>query len=150
MTKIKYEEIKKFVVDYCRDYTAYAQDKKSMPKMNKYWLPDIKVTAYMQLKGGKYPLKLDNRDKWQKFLIDGHVKILEELIPVEIMIDMKQMKVGVVLCIKKYSRKDNMKLRELDGFGYYSLIIDDSNSLKIKTLDFYTGDPQTFTSLYNI
>jgi hypothetical protein len=148
--KIKYEEIKKYMIDYCQDYTSYAQDDETMPKMNKYWHTDIEVTAYMQLKGGEYPLKFHNRGEWQDFLIKGHIKILEELIPVEIMIDMKQLKVGVVLNIKKYDRTTNKLLRSLDGFCYYYLIVDDDNSLKITSLNFYAGNPAVFTSLYDI
>ncbi|MCK5059161.1 MAG: hypothetical protein KAT34_21105 [Candidatus Aminicenantes bacterium] len=148
--KIKYEEIKKFMVDYCRDYTSYSQDEETMPKMNMYWHPDLKATAFMKLKGGEYPIKFSNRDEWEIFLIDGHLKIKEELIPKEIMIDMIQMKSGIVLCIRKYNRKDGSLLHEFDGFSYYNLIIDENKSLKMKTIDFYAGDPQTFTGLYNI
>jgi hypothetical protein len=148
--EINYEQIKEYMVNYCTDYSSYAQDTETMPRMDTYWTPDIIVTAYMQLKGGKYPLRFDTRTDWQNFLIEGHRKIWETLIPKEIMIDMNEMKVVVMLQIKKYDRSNKKLLCDLDGIGYYKLTANESHAPQIKTLDFFCGDTGKLTSLYNI
>ena len=148
--KVKYKDVKKFMENYFNDYSQYAQDTETMPKMDKYWTPDVLVTAYIQLKGGEYPLQFQNRRDWQDFLIEGHIKIWETLIPTEMMIDEKQLMTTSMLQIKKYDRVHNKELCDLDGIGYYKLIVNNDNALQIKSLDFFTGDPARLTSLYEI
>jgi hypothetical protein len=148
--EMKYDQIKEFMVNYCADYSAYAQDLETMPRMDTYWTPNIIVTAYMKLKGGKYPLRFDNRADWQNFLIEGHRKIWETLIPKEIMIDLQEKKAVVMLEIKKYDRSNDKQLCNLDGIGYYKWIVDETDSPQIKSLDFFCGDSGKLASLYNI
>lgn len=148
--KIKYEKIKSFMLDYFKDYSSYAQDTETMPKMDKYWTPDVLVTAYMKLKNCNYPLQFKNRQDWQHFLIEGHRKIWENLIPKEIMIDMDSMRATSLLQIKKFDRTNDMQLCDLDGICYYRLVLTEDNDLQIQTLDFFTGDQAIFTSLYEI
>lgn len=148
--KLKYEDVKRFMEDYFKDYSRYAQDEETMPKMDQYWTPDVLVTAYIQLKGGTYPLQFKTRKDWQQFLIDGHVKIWETLIPTEMMIDLEQLKATSMLQIRKYDRVNDKELCDLDGIGYYKLVKHEDGALQIKSLDFFTGDPARLTSLYEI
>lgn len=148
--KKHYEEIKSFMENYFKDYSAYAQDTETMPQMDRYWTPDILVTAYMKLKGRDYPLQFKNRKNWQNFLIEGHRKIWENLIPKEIMIDLETMKVTSLLQIKKFDRTNDKQLCDLDGICYYRLAVNGDKNPQIKTLDFFTGDQAMFTQLYEI
>lgn len=145
----KYEEIKSFMEAYFKDYNSYAQDAETMPQMDKYWDPDIRVTAYMKLKYRDYPLQLKNRKDWQHFLIEGHRKIWENLVPREIIIDLAAMKVTTLLQIKKFDRTNDQQLCDLDGICYYRLNMN-GNIPQIRTLDFFTGDPEMFRQLYAI
>lgn len=147
---VDYDKIKEFMDEYFKDYSQYAQDQETMPKMDKYWTPDILVTAYFQLKGGEYPLQFRDRKAWQDFLVEGHLKIWETLIPTEIMIDTTRLMSTSMLKVKKYDRENDKELCNLDGIGYYRLVLNEDNSLQIKSLDFFTGDPGSFAKLYEI
>lgn len=145
----KYEEIKSFMENYFKDYSSYAQDAENMPKMDKYWSPNILVTAYMKLKNRDYPLQFKNRHDWQEFLIEGHRKIWEKLIPKEIIIDLETIRATSSLQIKKFDRTNDKQLCDLDGICYYRLIMN-GDAPQIQTLDFFTGDPEIFRQLYEI
>lgn len=145
---VDYNKFKEFMEQYFKDYSQYAQDAETMPKMDKYWTEDIKVTAYFQLPGGEYPFKMDNRRVWQDFLIKGHLTIWENLSPTDMMLDPVQLKTSSMLKVVKFDRTTNKELVNLDGIGYYTLIENNDGSLQIKSLDFFTGDAGTFASLY--
>ena len=146
----KYKKLKAFMEEYFKDYSQYAQDEETMPRMDKYWTPDIVVTAYFQLKGGEYPLKFLNRRDWQDFLIEGHLKIWETLLPTDLMFDIEQLKSASMLKVKKFDRENDKELCNLDGIGYYKLIETKDGSFQIKSLDFFTGDPGSFAKLYEL
>lgn len=145
---VDYNRFKEFMEQYFKDYSQYAQDAETMPKMDKYWTEDIKVTAYFQLPGGEYPFKMENRRVWQDFLIKGHLTIWENLSPTDMMLDTVQLKTCSMLKVVKFDRKTDKELVNLDGIGYYTLVENEDGSLQIKSLDFFTGDAGTFASLY--
>jgi len=147
---VDYDFFRKFMDDYFRDYSSYAQDAETMPKMDKYWTEDIKVTAYFQLPGGEYPFRMYDRREWQDFLIKGHLTIWENLSPTDMMIDTTALKATAMLKVVKFDRKTDKELVNLDGIGYYKLIRTDDGALQIKSLDFFTGDAGTFASLYTM
>jgi hypothetical protein len=147
---MKYEQINEFMEKYFADYDLYAQEAGTMNRMDQYWAPDIVVIAYMQLKNGQYPLKLENRKQWQDFLIDGHRNVRDAMTPREIIIDEKLLKVAALLNIKKFDLSSGKQLCDLDGLGYYTLVVENGNSLRIIRLDFFCGDPGTMTGLYKI
>ena len=145
---VDYDKFKSFMEEYFDHYSKYAQDAETMPKMDRFWTEDIKVTAYFQLPGGEYPFRMPDRRVWQDFLIKGHLTIWENLTPTDMMIDTKQLKATAMLNVVKFDRKTDKKLIELDGIGYYTLKLNDEGELQIKSLDFFTGDAGTFASLY--
>lgn len=147
---VEYSYFKEFMEQYFRDYSLFAQDEVNMPKMDKYWTEDIQVTAYFQLEGGEYPFRMPDRRTWQDFLIKGHLTIWENLVPLDLMIDTVQLKATSMLKVTKFDRKTDKELVNLDGIGYYTLTQDDAGTLRIKSLDFFTGDAATFTSLYKM
>lgn len=148
--KFKYDEIKKFLENYFKDYSDYAQDVETMHRLNEYWDPEVIAKAYMKLATGEYPIICHNREAWQNFLIEGHRKILETLVPKEIIIDTVEMKAATTLEVQKYDRETKKPICNFDGIGFYKLIIDNNDTLKIVSIDFFCGDPRGFTSLYKI
>lgn len=144
----EYNKFKEFMEQYFKDYSQYAQDAETMPKMDKYWTEDIKVTAYFQIPGSEYPLYIEGRRDWQDFLIKGHLTVWENLSPHDMMFDTVQLKTSNMLKVIKFDRKTDKELVNLDGIGYYSLIENEDGTLQIKTLDFFTGKPTTFAELY--
>jgi hypothetical protein len=135
---------------YFEDYSRYAQDADTMPRMDKYWTEDVLVTAYFQLEGGEYPFRMTTRREWQDFLIKGHLTIWENLQPLDIMVDTVQLKATSLLKVVKYDRKTDKELVNLDGIGYYTLVENDEGNLMIKSLDFFTGDASAFAGLYTM
>lgn len=148
--QVDYKEFYDFMDQYFKDYSQYAQDEETMPKMDKYWTEDVKITAYFKLKGGEYPLQFFNRREWQDFLIEGHLAIWEILKPTDMMIDPYALKSTSMLKVTKFDRKTDKMLVDLDGIGYYTLIKNDDGSLQIKSLDFFTGDAGSFAKLYEL
>jgi hypothetical protein len=146
---VDYEFFKNFMESYFKDYSQYAQDAETISKMDKYWTEDILVTAYFQLQGGEYPLQFTNRKDWKDFLVEGHLTIWENLMPIDLMYDTVQLKSTSILKVEKYDRKTDEQLCNLDGIGYYKLVKED-DSIKIKSLDFFTGDPGSFSKLYKL
>jgi len=148
--KVDYSYFKKLMEDYFKDYSRYAQDAETISKMDKYWSEDISVTAYFQLKGGGYPLHFSNRKDWKDFLVEGHLTIWENLEPLDMMFDPVQLKTASILKVKKYDRKTDKELCNLDGIGYYKLAETPEGNLHIKSLEFFTGDPGSFAQLYEL
>ena len=140
----EYEEIETFMTEYFRDYNRYAQDDDKMPKMNRYWSEDFQSTAYFKLEDGEYPFHMPDRKSWQEFLVRGHKTVWEDLNHLDMAIDTKKLRVTSLLNVVKYSRTDDKLLASLDGIGYYTLS-EDTGSLKITRLHFFTGDAGTFT-----
>lgn len=147
---VDYDRFMNFMEEYFHDYSLYAQDAETMPRMEKYWTDDIQVTAYFQLKGGEYPFRMPDRQTWQEFLIKGHLTIWENLKPLDIMIDTRKLKATSLLKVIKYDRKTDKELVNLDGIGYYNLVETGEGELRISSLDFFTGDASTFASLYTM
>jgi len=147
---VEYDIFKSFMESYFRDYSQYAQDAETISKMDKYWSEDILVTAYFQLQGGEYPLQFKNRKDWKDFLVKGHLTIWENLIPIDQMFDTVQLKSTSILKVEKFDRKTDKQLSNLDGIGYYTFVKNDDDSIEIKSLDFFTGDPGSFAKLYTL
>ncbi|MCK5735612.1 MAG: hypothetical protein KAH21_03995 [Spirochaetaceae bacterium] len=147
---ISHGQFMSFMEKYFEDYSQYAQDRDTMPKMDKYWTEDVQVTAYFQLEGGEYPFRMTTRREWQDFLIKGHLTIWENLQPIDLMVDTVQLKATSMLKVIKFDRKTDKELVNLDGIGYYKLIETNEGNLCIKSLDFFTGDASTFTKLYTM
>jgi len=147
---VDYDQFMSFMNQYFEDYSQYAQDEETMPRMDKYWTENVQVTAYFQLEGGEYPFRMTTRREWQDFLIKGHLTIRENLQPIDIMVDTVQLKATSMLKVIKFDRKTDKELVNLDGIGYYTLIEKEDGNLCIKSLDFFTGDASTFTKLYTM
>ncbi len=147
---VNYDQFMDFMKKYFEDYSQYAQDEATMPRMDKYWTEDIQVTAYFQLEGGDYPFRMTTRREWQDFLIKGHLTIWENLQPIDLMVDTRQLKATSMLKVVKFDRKTDKELVNLDGIGFYTLVETDEGNLCIKSLDFFTGDASTFTKLYTM
>jgi len=147
---VSHKDFMAFMEQYFTDYSQFAQDEASMPLMDKYWTEDVQVTAYFQLEGGEYPFRMTTRREWQDFLIKGHLNIWENLQPIDLMVDTELLKATSMLKVIKFDRKTDKELVNLDGIGYYTLIETDEGILRIKSLDFFTGDASTFTKLYTM
>jgi hypothetical protein len=145
---LTYENMKEFMIKYCKDYSLYGNDAETMPKMDKYWAPNFKSTAYFHLMDGTYPVIHKSRKEFQDFLIHGHINIKDALIPQDIIVDEKEKKVVIQLRIEKENRKTG-EISKIDGIGIYQLIVDKNNSPKITSLDFYWDIPNKINHEYD-
>lgn len=145
--ELTYDNMKKFMEKYCKDYSLYGNDADTMPKMDEYWAPNFVSTAYFTPPDGTYPLVHKSRKEFQEFLINGHKNIKDALEPRDVIIDQKNSKAVILLKIKKENR-NTAELTEIDGVGIYKLIVDANDTLKIKSLDFFWHAPQKIIKEY--
>jgi len=143
---LNYEQMKEFMLDYCKDYTQYANDAESMRYMDKYWTPGFKVTAYFRRQDGAYPIVYPNRKQFQEFLVMTHQVIKDAMEIRDIVIDEKTKKVVLLLKIIKTNIQTKEKI-EIDGVGSYQLFLDEDDKIKIRSLDFFWEAPREIKNL---
>lgn len=144
--ELTYEKIHEFITSYCKDYSLYANDAETMDKLDNYWLPELKVTAYFHREDGEYPVIYSTRKEFQDFLIKSHQNIIDSMNPREIIIDVKKKKVVIQSVIEKTNRKTKEKI-SIDGMGCYHLALDDNDEIKIKGFDFIWDAPAEIKNL---
>jgi len=144
--KLTYKKMKEFMLNYCKDYSRYANDAESMYKMDKYWAPDFKVTAYFHRTDGTYPVVYTSRKDFQEFLIRTHTVIKDTMKVRDVIIDDKINKAVILLKIEKRNQKTGEAF-EIDGMGCYQLILDEKKAIKIVTLDFFWDAPEKIKNL---
>ncbi len=144
--KLTYEKIQEFIKNYCDDYSLYANDAHTIEKLDNYWLPELKVTAYFHREDGEYPVVYSSRKDFQDFLIRSHQNIIDTMNPREIIIDVKKKKVVILSVIEKMNRQTREKIA-IDGMGCYHLAIDERNKIKIKGFDFIWDAPASIKNL---
>ncbi len=145
--EMNYDTMHEFIENYCKDYSLYANDVETMAKMDRYWAPDFISTAYFHMPGEEYPLVHNSRKIFQEFLISGHRRIKDKLVPMQIVVDEKQQKVVVQLLIIKEERDTGITLK-IDGTAWYKLAQNAEGSIEIKSLDFFWEVPDHIKAQY--
>ncbi|MDQ1352992.1 MAG: hypothetical protein QG657_3298 [Acidobacteriota bacterium] len=141
-----YNRMKKFINNYCSDYSQYANDAETMPKMDQYWTPDFKAVAYFRRSSGEYPVVYPSRKDFQEFLIKTHHVIKDSMNPVDFIIDEKEKKVVIRVKIVKTNNQTAEKI-EIDGMGCYQLVEAKGGNFMITRLDFMWEAPETIKNL---
>lgn len=138
--------MKKFISNYCTDYSKYANDAETMSKMDRYWTPDFKAVAYFRRNNGEYPIVYPSRKDFQEFLVKTHQVIKDSMNPVDFIVDEKAKKVVIRVKIVKTNKQTGEKI-EIDGMGCYQLVTDKDGVFKINRLDFIWDAPDAIKNL---
>lgn len=146
--KPSYQELSDFMQSYFDAYNSYGQSEETMHHMDNYYADDFASVAYMHLEGHDYPLRLEPKKVWLDFLVKGHLRIVEEFIPLEYSVDPEQLTCTARLQIKKYAKVGGMLITDMDAIAYYKMRITENGKPILRSLYFYCGDPSTFASLY--
>ena len=77
-----------------------------------------------------------------------HVDIKDTMHPKNFIIDEKQCIVVIPIKIEKENRKTG-KITMVDGVGTYKLVIDENDTMKIKSLDFFWHAPNKILQKYS-
>jgi len=143
-----YQELSDFMQSYFHAYNHYGQTEETMHHMDRYYTDDFVSIAYMQLEGQEYPLRLEPKRVWLDFLVQGHLRIVEDFIPLEYSIDPEKFTCTARLQIKKYAKVGGMLITDMDAIAFYKLRVTESGKPILRSLHFYCGDPSTFANLY--
>ncbi len=146
--KPSYQELSDFMQSYFSAYNSYGQSAETMHYMDEYYANDFSSVAYMQLEGHDYPLRLEPKKVWLDFLVKGHLRIVEEFIPLEYSVDQEKLTCSARVQIKKYAKDSGMLIANMDAIAYYKMRITEKGKPILCSLHFYCGDPSTFASLY--
>jgi len=146
--KPTYQELCAFMESYFDAYNRYGQNEETMHRMDAYYADEFVSVAYMQLEGQDYPLRLESKKIWLDFLVKGHLRIVEDFIPLEYSIDPEQLTCTAKLQIKKYAKPEGMLITDMDAIAYYKIKVGENGNPMLRYLDFYCGDPTKFASLY--
>ncbi|MCP5104810.1 MAG: hypothetical protein GY950_15600, partial [bacterium] len=82
-----YKKLKKFMLDYCKDYNRYANDEETIDKMDDYWAADLNVVAYFHREDGTYPVIYPSRQAFKDFLVITHRLVKDSLNPIDVIVD---------------------------------------------------------------
>jgi len=133
--ELTYENIEKWMREYFEAYNSYAQNPDTVERMNDYFMPDMEFIPYVaQLKGPKG--SVTSRDDFYKILA-GHPSSYETFVPEDIAIDERRSVVVVLLKVQVFDSKTKEVLLRKSYLPHYQLVLDENNTIKIKTIKFF-------------
>ena len=143
--KLTYQDMLNFMKQYCEDYSRWCNEPESISKLEQYYTSDFTTKAYMHLEGKPYPF-VANLDQFKNFILRNHTDILheEKLFPMEILIDERKNKAIMLLRVTK-TVKSSGEVFDFDAIAMYQLALDESNTLKIKSLEIITDRPSALS-----
>jgi hypothetical protein len=129
--ELTYENILKFMEDYFKAYTAYAQDSKTTHRMHDYFAPDFEFIPYVA--------GLEHTTDRDEFLsiMSSHPSSYETLTPEDIIIDERRKVVVVLLKTEVVDRKTGKVAVAKSYLPRYQLGLDENDTIKIKKLQFF-------------
>ena len=127
-----YNEIKQFMQNYFKDFSAYAQDPRTTHRMDEFFAPDIEFIPYT----AEALAPVSGRDNFLN-IMTSHPSIKEWIEPEDIVIDEKRKIAVTLLKARLLDAKTEEILGEKHYFPLYELIEDQNNMLKIKRILFW-------------
>ncbi len=127
-----YNNMVKFMKDYCKAFNTYAQDPKTVNRMCDYFAPDVEVIPYVAPMGGiTY-----GRENFLKALA-GHPSSHETFTPEDIMVDEKRKIIIALLRVEFVDKKTGEMLVKKHYLSLYQLTLDENEDFKIKNIRFF-------------
>lgn len=141
--KLTYEVMEKFIRRYFDYYNKYSQKEKTAYKMDECWGNDFHATGYF----GTDPIIHTSGLSFRESIVQVHKNISEKLIPLNIVVDERKKEVGVLLKVEKEVLKTGEKMY-FTGIALYSIVLDEEQNPKLKSLHFCVNDPQKLTGMW--
>ena len=126
-----YDNVLKFMKQYFKDYTDYAQDPRTTHRMHDYLAPDFEFTPFIAGNA-----KVSGRDEFLR-LMSSHPSSQESLTPQDIMIDLKKKTIVVLLGAELSDKATGEVLVKKSYHVLYRLILDAQKTIKIKSVLFF-------------
>jgi hypothetical protein len=136
--ELTYDNMVKFMEEYFPVYSVYGQDPATAHRMNDYYTPDFVFTGYV---GFPEPLVYPSRDAFLAFDV-SHPSSYERLTPEDMTVDERRKIVFVIIKFEFIDRKTGEVLVEERGATQYQLVLDENDSIKVKSFVFF---PQRVT-----
>jgi hypothetical protein len=128
-----YDNILKFMEAYFPVYSEYGQDPDTAQRMNEFYTPDFVFTGYL---GFPELVVYPSRDAFLAMDV-SHPSSYERLTPVEMTIDERRNTVFAIIDFEFIDRATGEVLAVERGATQYRLVLDENDSLKIKSFDFF-------------
>jgi hypothetical protein len=132
--EVTYENVLEWFKNYFDEINKYQGDLKTVPKLKKFFAPDLELTMYSI--PSPQPREPMTRDALLMSFI--HPGLQEDLIPRYYSVDVKQLIVFVHFEIR-FSDKPSGKIWDpLQASAHYHLIVDENRDLKIQKINYWT------------
>jgi hypothetical protein len=126
-----YDDIVQFIRDYFITFTAYAQDPATTDRLHDFYAPDFEIVHYTAAVND-----ISGRDNFLR-LLSAHPSSHETLTPEDIAVDERRKIAAVLVRAEITDRKTGEVLVVKRYLCEYRLIVDESNTLKIKKIVFF-------------
>ena len=131
---VTYENLLKWFENYFDDICKYQGDLKTVPKLKKYFAPDLELTMYSV--PSPKPRNPMTRDSLLMSFV--HPGLQEDLIPNYYSIDEKQLIVVVQFEIRFSDKPSGKKWEPLQASAHYHLKVDENKEIKIRKINYWT------------
>jgi hypothetical protein len=131
--ELTYDTMVQFMEEYFPVYSEYGQEPATARMMLDYYAPDFVFTGYV---GHAEPVVYPSADAFLEFDI-SHPSSYERLTPEDMAVDERR---GIVWALIKFEfvdRQTGQVLVEERGVSQYHLVLDENDTVKIKTLVFF-------------
>jgi hypothetical protein len=147
--ELNYATIQKWMTEYFETYSKYGQRAETADRMKDFFSPDLRFIPYIAGIGGPEG-GFKSRDEFiQK--AKSHPSWYEKLIPYDLTIDERRKTVAVLFGMEVVDVKKNAVAIRKSAIAHYELILDENNTIKIKTIRFFWEDmPKGFKEFYEV
>jgi hypothetical protein len=137
--ELSYDNMTKFMEAYFKDYNQYAGDPQTLPKMLKYYTPDVQLFSYTL-----NAARPNNLDKILQSML--HPGLHEEFTPKNYVVDVKR-KVVVVQMQNQFTEEAINKSYPTKQLSvHYHLVQDKNRDIKIIKILFFT-EPRSLSEV---
>jgi hypothetical protein len=149
MMELTYDNIHQWMKEYFETYSTYGQKLETADRMKDFFAPDLRFIPYIAAIGGPEG-GFKSRDEFIQ-TAKSHPSWYERLIPDGFTIDERQKTVVVLFRMEVVDTKKNQVAIRKSALAHYELILDESNTIKIKTIRFFWEVmPEGFKEFYEV
>ena len=132
--EVTYENLLEWFENYFDEINKYQGDLKTVPKLKKFFAPDLELTMYSI--PSSQPRESMTRDSLLMSFV--HPGLQEDLIPRYYAVDVKQLIVFVHFEIRFSDKPSGKTWEPLQASAHYHLIFDENKDLKIRKINYWT------------
>jgi len=133
--EVNYDRIVNWMNEYFEIYSTYGQEPNTVQRMKNYFVPELRFIPYIAAIGGPEG-GFKSRDEFMQKAV-SHPAWYEKLVPEEIIIDEKRQVAVAMFRMNVIDRKTKEVAVDKKAMARYELIVDENDSLKIKTIHFF-------------